>query len=363
MNLAHSTPQAAEADGRPKTDPLSDAFARWQGELLGTLYHLVGNAEDARDALQETFLKCWRHRDEVEGVGNLKAWIFRIALNTGRDLRGAAWRRRRVPLSEDGLMLLATNALTEDRLERAEQLEGLRRAVHELRSEEQEVFLLRQNGEMTYDDIAQALGIPVGTLALGDMIRMGRLRRGLHRGEKAGADVAFFEQWEEQLDHYRFPVRQYAQVHTADPEGARRDFTETLYWNPLLLADANGRAELTFDVSDAVTAFRVTADAHDGGGRIGSGKAEIISRIPFHLEPKLPLEELKKAGAIDYYETRPREVICYWRSLAPKREITIGLDLIAEIPGRYTAPASRAYLYYTAERKCWAEPLVVEVGK
>src|SRR5258708_37229326 len=98
MNLAHPTPRAEEANDRPETDPLSGAFARWQGELLGTLYHLVGNVEDARDALQETFLKCWRHRDEVGGVENLKAWIFRIALNTGRDLRGAALRRRRVPL-------------------------------------------------------------------------------------------------------------------------------------------------------------------------------------------------------------------------------------------------------------------------
>ena len=67
---------------------LEDAFAQYQSELLGTLYYLVGNVEDARDALQESFIKCWRHRDQVAEVRNLKAWIFRISLNTGRDLRG-----------------------------------------------------------------------------------------------------------------------------------------------------------------------------------------------------------------------------------------------------------------------------------
>jgi uncharacterized protein YfaS (alpha-2-macroglobulin family) len=75
------------------------------------------------------------------------------------------------------------------------------------------------------------------------------------------------------------------------------------------------------------------------------------------------LEEIKKAGTIDYYETRSRELICYWRSLKPERKIELKLDLIAAVPGRYTGPASRAYLYYTAEQKRWSEPLSVEIRR
>jgi uncharacterized protein YfaS (alpha-2-macroglobulin family) len=71
--------------------------------------------------------------------------------------------------------------------------------------------------------------------------------------------------------------------------GVRTDFAETLYWHPLLIADEDGRATIEFELSDSVTTFRVRADAH-GGGRIGSGGGEIVSRIPFSLEPKLPLE-------------------------------------------------------------------------
>jgi len=75
------------------------------------------------------------------------------------------------------------------------------------------------------------------------------------------------------------------------------------------------------------------------------------------------LEELKKNGTVDFFEIRPREVVCYWRGLAPKQQIDLRLDLVAEIPGRYTAPASRAYLYYTAEQKQWVDPVVVEIGR
>jgi RNA polymerase sigma-70 factor (ECF subfamily) len=83
---------------------LEALFQAAQGELLGTLYYLVGNLEDARDAVQETFLKCWRHPPTTEEIVDLKAWVFRIALNTGRDLRRTAWNRRKQPLAEETAM-------------------------------------------------------------------------------------------------------------------------------------------------------------------------------------------------------------------------------------------------------------------
>ena len=89
-----------------------------------------------------------------------------------------------------------------------------------------------------------------------------------------------------------------------------------------------------------------------------------ILGLPGGTRPRADqLEELKKNGTFDYYETRPREVVCYWRALAPKRVVDLRLDLVAEIPGKYTAPASRAYLYYTAEQKQWVEPVAVEISR
>ena len=155
---------------------LEDAFARHQSELLGTLYYLVGNLEDARDALQDAFVKCWRHRATVPQVENLKAWIFQIALNTGRDLRGAAWRRKRAPLAGGEAVLVSTEARPDGDLEHREQLEQVRKALFDLRPEEQEVFLMRQNGELTYDQIADSMGVPVGTVKTRMRLALGKLR-------------------------------------------------------------------------------------------------------------------------------------------------------------------------------------------
>lgn len=169
---------SAEAD-RSDFGLLEQAFARWQDELLGALVYLVGDLEDARDALQDTFVKCWKHREKIAEVRDLKAWIFRIALNTGRDLRSSAWRRRKKSLAGNEAMIDSAADRPPAKAQRDEQLALLREALHELRQEEQEVFLLRQNGQMTYDDIAEAIGIPTGTVKTRMRLALQRLRKAL----------------------------------------------------------------------------------------------------------------------------------------------------------------------------------------
>lgn len=179
MNQSRAIREAGPPNGREAAGPLEEAFARFQDELLGTLYYLVGNVEDARDALQDAFLKCWRHREEIGEVVNLKAWIFRIALNVGRDLRATAWRRRRRPIEDEGPALVSTDPPPETDLVRREQLALVREALLGLRPEEQEVFLLRQNGQLTYDEIAASINIPLGTVKTRMRLALGKLREAL----------------------------------------------------------------------------------------------------------------------------------------------------------------------------------------
>ena len=176
MNVAPGTTTARRADDALSAARLEEMFTRNQAELLGTLFFLVGNAEDARDALQEAFIKCWRHRDTLDTIENLKAWVFKIALNTGRDLRSGAWRRKRQPLPEDEAMLISHDPSPETHLEHQEQLGLLRRAVRDLRPEEQEVFLLRQNGHLTYEQIAATIDIPVNTVKTRMRLALSKLR-------------------------------------------------------------------------------------------------------------------------------------------------------------------------------------------
>ena len=81
-----------------------------------------------------------------------------------------------------------------------------------------------------------------------------------------------------------------------------------------------------------------------------------IVGIPGGLEVRHDqLKELVKAGEIAAYEVRGREVVLYWRAMKPEERIDVRVSLIAAVPGQYTAPASRAYLYYTDEDKVWVE--------
>jgi hypothetical protein len=73
------------------------------------------------------------------------------------------------------------------------------------------------------------------------------------------------------------------------------------------------------------------------------------------------LKELAKADRIAAYEVRGREVILYWRDLQPNERVEIPLSLIAAIPGEYTGPASRCYLYYADENKQWVQGLTVRI--
>jgi RNA polymerase sigma factor (sigma-70 family) len=168
---------ADEQACRPTPQALEGMFARCQGELLGTLYYLLGNWDDARDCLQETFLKCWRSRQEIGKIENLRAWIFRVAINTGRDARSTAWRRKKQPLPTEAEEHVARGPSAEAALLEGERVERLRSAIADLRDEEKEVFLLRQNGELTYEEIANLLDIPSGTVKTRMRLALERLRR------------------------------------------------------------------------------------------------------------------------------------------------------------------------------------------
>jgi RNA polymerase sigma-70 factor (ECF subfamily) len=139
-------------------------FTELRDELVSTLCFLLGNAEDAQDVAQEAFLRCWRTQENVPEIQNLRAWIFRVGLNAAKDLQRSAWRRRVKPLLGAEAMPMTETPSPLSGLEEQENLHRLREALLHLRPEEKEVFLLRQNGELTYEQIAELYERPVGTV-------------------------------------------------------------------------------------------------------------------------------------------------------------------------------------------------------
>jgi RNA polymerase sigma-70 factor (ECF subfamily) len=138
------------------------AFNDLRDKLVSTMLYVLGNREDAQDAAQEAFLKCWKALDTLGEIKDLRAWIFRIAINTARDMKRRSWYRRTKNYSGEETMLKGSSP--PGALEEKEALQRLRKAIHNLRQDEKEVFLLRQNGDLTYDQIAEIRRSPVGTI-------------------------------------------------------------------------------------------------------------------------------------------------------------------------------------------------------
>ena len=178
LGASLSVKPGAECDGAmPPEQTLVRAFNEYRDELISTLMFLLGNRADAQDAAQEAFLKCWRVRDSMGDIQNLRAWIFRVGLNAAKDMQRSAWNRRAKPLVGEETMLSAHDDAPADALEKREDLDRLRRAIHELRTEEKEVFLLRQNGGLTYEQIAEIRHAPVGTVKTQMRAALQKLRK------------------------------------------------------------------------------------------------------------------------------------------------------------------------------------------
>lgn len=77
--------------------------------------------------------------------------------------------------------------------------------------------------------------------------------------------------------------------------------------------------------------------------------------------PTRVLEDLQKSEAFAFWELRGRELVLYWRTLQPRTEQKLTLDLVARIPGASSGAASRSYLYYSPASKRWVAPLALTI--
>lgn len=98
----------------------------------------------------------------------------------------------------------------------------------------------------------------------------------------------------------------------------------------------------------------------------GQGMTTAIIGLPAGMKVPADLKQLtdlREKGAIAYFELKgPRELVLYWRELAPEQKVALSIDLVCDVPGTYRGPASRGYLYYNADHKHWVEPLSITIA-
>lgn len=146
-------------------------------------FHLLGDHQEALDLSQEVFLRVFRTIHAFRGQSSLRTWIYRIVLNQAHN-RQRWWRRRRrddqVPLDDHlrahGDVLAAAETAAPDRILHQKELgERLRRALAALPFDQRSAIVLREIDGLSYEEIAYALGVRVGTVKS----RLARARQAL----------------------------------------------------------------------------------------------------------------------------------------------------------------------------------------
>lgn len=169
-----SEPAALEA--------LVDAYS---GRVFGFVYRMIGSRDDAEDLVQETFLRVTRTIGRYQDDGRFESWLFRIAANLVRD-RARSFGRQpgRVDVhagtdagngNGGGMDGFAGRDTPPGRsMELGEDVKGLTAALGQLPVAEREVIMMRHYSDMSFKEIAEVMGTPLGTA-------LARAHRGLQR--------------------------------------------------------------------------------------------------------------------------------------------------------------------------------------
>jgi RNA polymerase sigma-70 factor (ECF subfamily) len=131
---------------------------RYHGPLFRVAARLLGDREEARDATQTAFLKAYQALASCDRQRKFFSWIYRILVNECLNMIRS---RRPLQALDEGL---AAPAGKTDAVASAEMRGQVRRALLQLSQDQRDVVVLRHFAELSYDEMAAALGVPAKTV-------------------------------------------------------------------------------------------------------------------------------------------------------------------------------------------------------
>ncbi len=145
-------------------EALRALHGRYAERLYGVAYRILRDAGEAQDVLQETWIRLCRHAGRYDPSRSLSAWLLRIAGNLARNRRRWLRVRRWVALPTTPAEEPADARSPLGDAEASDDRGRLREALECLRPRQRDALLLHYSEGMSIEDVAQALGIPVGTV-------------------------------------------------------------------------------------------------------------------------------------------------------------------------------------------------------
>jgi RNA polymerase sigma-70 factor (ECF subfamily) len=141
-------------------------FLRYRSVAYRVAYRLLGNEADALDAVQESFIKVLSNLDHFQRRSSFKTWLLRIVSNAALDI--GRTRGRREIVTQQAIYQEAQHERScsepSAEVERADLRRLLDEALATLPEPQRKTFVLHVDGELSYREVAEVLGISIGTV-------------------------------------------------------------------------------------------------------------------------------------------------------------------------------------------------------
>jgi RNA polymerase sigma-70 factor (ECF subfamily) len=174
-------------------DAFGEVVRRWERKIYALAYGITGSVEEARDATQETFINAYRNLGRFRGEAQVSSWLHRIAVNQCITRQRRARVRAETGLDEEveagreQFISTGREASPAHASESKQRADAVRRAVASLPQELREVVLMKEFEELTFQEIADALQIPLSTVKSRLYTALKQLRLKLERFQLEGA--------------------------------------------------------------------------------------------------------------------------------------------------------------------------------
>ncbi len=150
-------------------DALEELFRRYRTVAYRVAYRLLSNEADALDAVQEAFVKALTHLPSFQGRSSFKTWLLRVVSNSSLDLGRQRGRCEALSMdamgqkSREDMEPLVLEEPGRD-LERADLRRKIHDALAQLSAAQRQTFVLHAEAELSYREVADVLGISIGTV-------------------------------------------------------------------------------------------------------------------------------------------------------------------------------------------------------
>jgi RNA polymerase sigma-70 factor (ECF subfamily) len=166
-------------------EAFGELVRRWERKIFALCFGMLSREDEAKDAAQETFISAYRNLKNFRGEAKVSSWLHRIAVNQCLTTKRRTKTRSESFIEEENIeeqvFIAPARLMPSKTTEQNERLNLIRQAVHSLPADLRQVIVMKEFEEMTFQEIAEVLELPLSTVKSRLYTALKQLRMKLER--------------------------------------------------------------------------------------------------------------------------------------------------------------------------------------